>query len=520
MEDVNVIQIRSHKAPINVCERLVLEMSYVLPDNRPRITSIEQLSVELSASGIEATSDMISLDISANAQMTYNALAVSEEEEHYFTTASRFSKQFKEILDINTSGEPLDVDACRVEVKAANVETVLISDRKVNVKINAVVTALMRTSKAQDCIGSFNDSSIVKLQQVYSGKKLLGSARAQSYIKEDVTLSDGTPEIETVLMTNATAQIDNKRVLDGKLIFYGTVHIDALCSASAGDERFFSTGFDVNFNQACEINGLNDDSISVIDSSISDVTLDVKSGGVIGAELLVSFDVEAFSDYEQSIIEDAFIPGAKLDIDSTQLCLEDTSFISDNIGVCSDKIAVSGDDVGKVVMCRVNVKECSLNVNASGVCFDGIYSLSATYTLRSDPHCLITKTTQTPFSYMIGSSCDDSAIVSGGVNTKGVTAQVNDYGEIQIKWVADAWALVTRTESVNVIANAEKLDSDDGSKSCIYYHYIAENETMWEIAKRFSVTPDDICTANGISKDCDLSVLKGIVIPVIRMGTK
>ena len=162
MEDANVIQIKSHKAPINVCERLVLEMSYVLPDNRPRITSIEQLTVELSPSGVEATSDMISLDISADAQMTYNALAVSEEEEHYFTTASRFSKQFKEILDINTSGESLTVDACSVEVKAANVEAVLISDRKVNVKINAVVTALMRSSKVENCIESL---SVWYLQQ-------------------------------------------------------------------------------------------------------------------------------------------------------------------------------------------------------------------------------------------------------------------------------------------------------------------------------------------------------------------
>ena len=520
MEDVNVIQIKSHKAPINVCERLVLEMSYVLPDNRPRITSIEQLAVELSASGIEATSDMISLDISANAQMTYNALAVSEEEEHYFTTASRFSKQFKEILDINTSGEALTVDACWVEVKAANVDAVLISDRKVNVKINAVVTALMRTSSTADCIESFNDSAIVKLQRIHNGKKLLDSARAQSYIKEDVAISDGTPEIENVLMTNATVQIDNKRVLDGKLIFYGTVHIDALCSASTGDERFFNTGFDVNFNQACEINGLNDDSVSVINSSVSDVTLDVKSGGVVGVELLVSFDVESFGDYEQSIIEDAFVPGGRLDIDHTLLCIEDTSFISDGIGICSDKINVSGGDVDKVVMCRVNVKECSSHVGTTGICFDGIYSLNATYTLRSDPHCLVTKTTQTPFSYMIGSSCDDSSTVHGGVNTKGVTAHVNDYGEIQIKWVAEAWALVTQTKNVNVISNAKRSELDDVGKSCIYYHYITENETLWDIAKRFSVIPDDICIANGISKDCDLSILKGVVIPVIRKDVK
>ena len=159
-------------------------------------------------------------------------------------------------------------------------------------------------------------------------------------------------------------------------------------------------------------------------------------------------------------------------------------------------------------------------MSPSGVFFDGVYALSTTYTLRSDANCLVTKKTETPFSYMIESPHDTDSVVHGGVNVKGVSAQVNDYGEIAIKWVSDAWALATKTKCVNVITSAKKSDADMDDHSCIYYHYVAENETLWDIAKRFSVVPDDICTANGITADCDISLLKGLVIPVIRIGVK
>ena len=87
MTDITTKTLRCQNGVIRQSRRLALEMSYVLPDNKPRIVSVTDTHVSLAASSVTVSGDIAELDISAEAQILYNALAVSESEEHLFSTA-------------------------------------------------------------------------------------------------------------------------------------------------------------------------------------------------------------------------------------------------------------------------------------------------------------------------------------------------------------------------------------------------------------------------------------------------
>lgn len=516
MADINLINVESHRALDIQQRKTILEINYVLPDNKPRIVSVEDSEVTLGITDISVSGDIAEFNISAQVELLYNALAVSEEEEHLFGTACKFSKVFKETSDIERASGEDYVNAYSLNVKVDNVETTLISDRKVNIKIYAVLNSKANMCYAADCAESFDDADIVCKRKQITGTKSVGLKRVQSYINEDVETDRTLPEIENVLCKNVSVQIENKKITDGKVIFYGTAHVDIAFSAKSDSGNYFATGFDVNFNQACDFENLSESAQSVISCSVSDVDFDVKSNGIITVEMLISFDVEAFDGYEYNVTEDAFFPGANTDIKKCGLNFENDIIVTENIGICSDKLYVENGDIDKILISFAEVKDCNAYVKDKNIYFDGIYNLKAVYVPQSDPNTVKTATAQVPFVYMPQLKIDGDCTVTGGVSVKSVTAQKNDYGEIAVKWVADINAVATSLTETDVVKSLNITEKQISGERNIYYHFIGENESLWDIAKRFGVPPMQIRELNNIRQDEDISQLKGVVVAVNR----
>lgn len=516
MADINLTEMESHRASDLQQRKTVLEINYVLPDNKPRIVSIEDSLVTLGIFDIAVSGDIAEFNISAQVALIYNALAVSEEEEHLFGTACEFSKVFKETADIERTCADDYVNAYSLNIEIDKVETMLISDRKVNVKIYAILNSEANTRYHADCAESFDNADIVCKRKTVSGMRSIGLKRVQSYINEDVELEQTLPEIDNILCKNVSVQIENKKITDGKLIFYGTAHVDIAFSAKSDNGNFFATGFDVNFNQACEFEKLSDSAQSNISYSVSDVRLDVKSNGIITVEMIISFDAEAFDGYEYNITEDAFLPGVNTYADKCDLNFENDTVISESIGICSDKLYVENGDIDKVLTAFAEIKEQSAYVKDKNVYFDGIYTLKAVYVPKSDPNTVKIATAQTPFVYMSQSQIENDCTVTGHVNIKSITAQKNDYGEIVLKWVADISAVTTDVTELNAVKALNIEETRASDERNIYYHFISENETLWDIAKRFGVPPTQICELNNLNEQDDISQLKGVVVMVNR----
>ena len=86
MAEINKIHIGNERISSRQSKQLMLEMNYIMPDNKPRINSIVQTSVRPVISATSLVGDTVNFNISADCMLLYNALSVSEEEEHLYTT--------------------------------------------------------------------------------------------------------------------------------------------------------------------------------------------------------------------------------------------------------------------------------------------------------------------------------------------------------------------------------------------------------------------------------------------------
>lgn len=515
MAEINKIHIGNEKITSRQSKQLLLEMNYIMPDNKPRINSIIDTNVKPVISSTSFIGDELSFNISADCVILYNTLSVSEEEEHFYTTACEFTKTFKESVLMSSDNDDVynaESNSYLININTDNIETMLISDRKVVVKAYVTVSSVLKEIKGTDLAESFENDKIITKKSHIDNLRSVGIMRVQSYIKEDVTLAENMPSVDVVIRKDASAQIDSKKISDGKAIFYGTVHIDMAYSNLENEPHFHSSGFDVNFNQMCEIPDVSSNAILRIKPDVTELSIDAKENNILGIEGIISFDVEVYDYFSYDIAEDAFLPDMNLEINSEKMQGKDTYVLSNNIGICSEKIAVPNSDAEKVIFSQATVKACTTTVNGKNLYFDGIYSIKVLFVPKSDSNILKTATTEVPFSYMFECSTPECEITDSEIVIKSTSAEVNDYGEIVAKWVANANAIVMDEFSYNAIMSVEAKPLETQIEKAIYYHFLNNGEKIWDVAKQFSVSPSEICKMNGIEDENSISNIKGLVV--------
>lgn len=514
MAEINKIHIGNEKISSRQSKQLMLEMNYIMPDNKPRINSIVNTSVKPVISASSLAGDTVNFNISADCTILYNALAVSEEEEHLYTTSCEFSKTFKESLmfDSDDGDAIAESKSYLINVHTDNIETVLISDRKVVVKAYITVDTVLKQTVGMDVVESFEDRSIVSKKGHIDNMRSVGIMRVQSFVKEDVTIDSSYPSVDVILNKDASVSVDSQRIADSKAIFYGTAHVDVVYSNMDNAKHFYSSGFDINFNQACEIPDVSENATLNITPCVTELSVDAKENGILSIESLISFEVEVFDYFTYDITQDAFLPGMALELNTETPHSNDTFVLTNNVGICSDKLSVANGDVETVLFSSVRPKECNSYVEGKNIYFDGIYSIESMYVPKSDANIVKVAVTEVPYNYMFEAQSPKGEVIDCGVQVKSVTSQVNDYGEIVLKWVALANATVMEQSVYSVITSAQAKPLETPDAKAVYYHFIGKNEKVWDIAKHFRVSPEVLCKMNGITSDDDISALKGVVV--------
>lgn len=513
MAEINKIHIGNEKISSRQSKQLMLEMNYIMPDNKPRISSIVATSVKPVISATSIVGDTVSFSISADCMLMYNALAVSEAEEHLYTTACEFSKTFKEAIEFECEAVASGSQnrAYTVDIHTDNVETVLISDRKAVVKAYVTVNALLKETTEIEAVESFDDKSIICKATKVDNVRSVGIMRVQSFVREDVTLDSSMPAVDVIIHKAAAINIDNQRISDSKAVFYGTVHIDAVYSNTDSTPHFYSAGFDLNFNQACEIPDVSDSASLNIIPTVTELSIDAKENGVLSVEVLASFDVEVYDYFTYNVAQDAFLPGMLLELSTEAVNGNDSFVLTNNVGVCAEKISVN-DEAEAVLYSTVTQKECNAYIEGKNIYFDGIYGIEAMYVPKSDKNIIKTVSSQVPYSYMFEAGACSGEVISCDIAIKSIAAQLNDYGEIALKWVASANAVVMEASQYSVITAVQAKPQEKTAEKAIYYHFTQEHEKAWDIAKSFGVPPAELCAMNGVASEEELGSLKGVII--------
>lgn len=364
---------------------------------------------------------------------------------------------------------------------------------------------------------------------LYCGRKIIGFAK---YAGSDDIETGSRGEI-TVLSYTATPVVSEYKLLSDKIAVRGEVHIKALYNTArqSDDSKDADAGLSVRtevleavlpVSQVVDMQGVTDAHNVFIIMNTADCQLEHFAGGsVLKCDITVFIDAVATRPENLKIITDAYSTEYETELKSRSVRLTlppETVTSQYTVKAAADLPPSSGPQSADIKIADVWCVAESVSVSgktdsggggaAVAVSGDAVFRfLSVNGTGSQGGGDVAFTEKQVPFEFeatlaplQSGSSVQDFDIAHM-LSVSGVSYQLTADGAVELRAQLFFKALVSGGTALNAVVSVEsdrtrpkEKTGDFALKLC----YTAEGESVWDIAKRYNVSPEAVAAENDI----------------------
>ena len=331
----------------------------------------------------------------------------------------------------------------------------------------------------------------------------IGMVSKSIFIEDDINVGQNKPSIGKIIRSNASVKVTECKFISSKAVVKGELCVEMLYTPAQQGKSVLLTeqhGFsqiidcdEINENTECDVNA---EVISLELHPKTSLDGEVKS---VNFEAKVSFDIMPYVNAEGRVISDAFSGQYSADIVYTDIPLERLSEKIDENYVCKKTLDFTDGTLEEVcdLWCNSNIDYTSCEngdivlkgtvlINVIGFNSDGepvFYERPVDYEYRYALDTEIKNARCCPYASIIAVNHSQSS-----------TGSLDVAVELAIK------ITVFSTETVRVVSQINIDEKTTVCKDCetAVILYFAENESVWQIAKKYNTSPQKICEANSV----------------------
>ena len=266
------------------------------------------------------------------------------------------------------------------------------------------------------------------------------------------------------------------------------------------------------FNTELDCTGCTADMIPNIAASVMHQSIDVKPDAdgeerVLSVDVVLELDMKLYREEEHDLILDVYSPLKECILQGKEECLESLLVRNDSKCRVSDRIELK-ESQGKILqIChsqgRVKVEKTKVVEN--GIQAEGVVFLKILYITGNDEMPFYSVDGMLPFSHVIeanGITEDSTFFLQADLEQ--LSTSMIDSNEIEVKAVISLNVLVLQCEKRMIISKVEEQPLDMQKIQAmpgITVYVVKSGDTMWDIAKHFYTTVEEICTLNELESD-------------------
>lgn len=503
------------KNTVKLCEtvaegtmRAMAEGDVIVPDIKPDILKI--LQVDADACVTDRYFENGRLVICG--RVNYKVLYIPERKEEKIKSILT-SMEFRQTVD----GSKADGDSS--VITKANVERVefnAVNSRKL--RLRAIVNVsyeICNISEKEICTDIAEDNVEKRLIDV-GYENIVDISQHEFTLKESLEIPSGQRSVNEVLKTDVRIFDIEYKTVTGKVIIKGNTDICVLYTNTDGDIKYLEA--EVPFTEVFEAEGASDDTIFDIDYSVIDCMCELQpdSDGdmrVFEIDVDAEIQLKGIETMHDEVLSDCFMPHYNTSCETEKIVLSETIQrpktqntmreiieFPHNIPTVESVYNVMMNEVVESVRRERNRIICEGKIEAYVLCLTSN---------AENPICSIKK--DIPFSYML--ECDDT---EGGETkvraaVKHISYNLNMNGALEIRCLVEIEGKLIKTiEQENIVSvKCEKIDK---CRSIIIY-FTKEGDTLWSVAKQYSVLREKIEHYNNIENSEITSGMR-LLIPV------
>ena len=529
--------------------RVVIDESLIVPDVKPDIKKILDVSARTYVTDVTPGQDKVHVEGIVKATVLY----LPDGDVIGNVKALDMSREFSSTID--SKGVTAD-NIVTAEAEIDTLDSTLINSRKVNIRVGVNIgVKIMKIEKIELPVGieisaqpatrtpladllpfktrqeepepAPADDSI-QLQKTplrFADKQF--SSDGSIIIRGQHEISAKLPQIGEVLCATAWIEPDSAVASSGSVELGGNAKISVLyedaeeTSENTRKSCIRTAEFTVPYNEIFEAPKCADDMECEVEYTVREIYTEIMDNmdgeqRMLGVEVVVGVNVCGYLISEPGVVSDGY-------------CTDGCTFTPEFSETSPEQLV---DSMTAQITHKCTAKRKPTDAEISGICSlsatktsvddidisDGIVSIKGNVTIKAlcssndENQPLFPIEVTTPFEHSfetdskaLGSktACDAKIFVNHlGYNISGSDT-------VDIRMVIGISIKLIKTDRVKNISSFDIIepegDSNDGMQSYIIY-FVQPGDTLWNIAKRYKTTVDDIVANNGISNPEKLSI--------------
>lgn len=339
-------------------------------------------------------------------------------------------------------------------------------------------------------------------------------------IGDTLSIGQGMPMIEELLKTNAVLSQTDTKIVNNKLVVKGIVTISAVYDDV--NKKLHVMTQDVPFTEIVDVSGISDDMITDISYKIDGLESQVAEDNdgdrtIIDFDMTIGVDTSVYEVSEIDVVSDLYSPEADIKIHTT------------NINVCSlvgvEKtqadlknnvtLPVDAPDISEIYSISASPEITGISVVEGKMFIEGEVKTAIEYVSDDDKYPVYNFTKAIGFTHKTNISVPNDDIKPYvNISVDKASYSANKSREITVELTVGISSKAVNNSDVNIIS---KIDVDENLPEylmpSIVIYFVQSGDTLWNIAKRYRTTVDDIADINGIDSEMVLMPNQKLLIP-------
>ena len=490
-EDIQVLRTKSRAT-----SQVTLDMDYNVPDVKPDIGRMIQNKGEVTVEEVRLNDGHAFVKGKLQADVLY----VGEEDGRVYNLSAGLPVEETLNLDGIVNGDKL---CLKWEIEDLSIH--IIHSRKLNIR--AVITFYASVDELTGIrlpVAADDENISVKKKQMCL-LSLAVHKKDTLRLKEEIELVSNKPDIAELLWYTIEVRGLDLRPEEQKIKAKGELFIFVLYTGGDEGSTLQWLEHTIPFNGEVECTGCTSEMIPNLEASVISQSLEVRPDAdgeerKLQADVVLELDMKLYREEEHDVIMDAYTPFRQYQPKGRTEMLE--SLLIRNFSRCrlSDRVTIR-ETQGKIL--QICHSQGEVKVDKTQVV--RILRLKVLYIVGNDDMPFYSAETVIPFSHIVeaqGISKDSVYYLHSELEQLSTT--MADSNELEIRATIGVNVLVLQCIEEFILDKMEEAPLDQGkirSLPGITVYIVQPEDTLWDIAKRFYTTTEEISSMNELENE-------------------
>lgn len=428
---------------------------------------------------------------------------------------------FEELIVMEQAGAE---DAINVHYEIDDLSVSMINSRKINLR--AIVTFSVSAEEIYDeeaAVGaSMEEEAKEGVSPVYTRNKtfeiaqLLLSGQDTLRLKEELSLPSGKANIREILYENATLKGVELHPGNDKLAIKGELAFTVLYM---GEEGQAPECYEKNvpFEKEISVSGMRENHISQVHVRLLNKEIAIKQDEdgeprVFACEITLKLEMKNWKNEELSLLDDIYSTRGEMEITRKDAHFLNLVMKNDSKLRLQDVLPLYAqrDEILQICTPVGTIRIDDEHMTEHGIEVEGVLEVKLLCVTGKDDQPLIANSGILPFSYLIdvkwGGALPDKEYYMYEItpSLEQISAVMLDGNEAEIKAVICLDTIVFELIKRPIITDVEEkpFDADECSRMPGITGYVAaQGESLWDIAKKYHTTMQEIMELNHLERE-------------------